>query len=239
LAAPPHGISEFALFPDVGDDAISGGDGLCQTGDGAEGGAAAVIYSEESMKLIWVLVVILAAVLGMAGGYKLALAREHQRLEKNKELVRLAFQWMSGENKEARDKMAHQIYADNFTVHDWLGDRTIGADGMANEASATHRDFSGWTEHPEIMVADGDYVAVRSWAGGKQARDFDAVPHNSPPIPNKGRALSMQESTVARIVDGKVAEVWQLNDGWDVNMQLGLFDPDHWRESVCGAETKR
>lgn len=191
------------------------------------------------MKLIWVLIVISAAAIGMAGGYKLALVREHQRLEKNKELVRLAYRWISGEDKEARDNMAHQIYADKFTEHDWQGDHTTGPNGMADEASETHADFSGWSEHPEIMVAEGDYVAVRSWAGGKQARDFDAVPHDSPAIPNKGRSLNMQESIVFRIAGGKLAEEWALNDGWDVNMQLGLFDPDHFRESVCGPETNR
>lgn len=191
------------------------------------------------MKLMWVLVVILAAVLGMAGGYRLALAREHQRLEKNKELVRLVYQWISEEDKEARDKMAHQIYADKFTVHDWSGDHTSGPDGMADEASEMHTDFSGWTEHPEIIVAEGDYVAVRSRAGGKQTRGFDAVPHEAPAIPNKGRSLNMQESIVFRIADGKLAEEWLLNDGWDLFLQLGLFDPDHFRESVCGTKTKR
>ena len=192
------------------------------------------------MKLLRMFVVVLLAVaLGMGGGYKLALVSEHQRLEKNKELVRLAYQWISGQNKEARDKMAHQIYADRFVEHDWTGDRTTGPGGMADEASLTNTDFSGWSEHPEIIVAEGDYVAVRSWAGGKQARDFDALPHIEPAVPNKGRSLSMQESIVFRIEDGKLAEEWALNDGWDVNRQLGLFDPDHWRESVCGAETKR
>jgi hypothetical protein len=63
-------------------------------------------------------VVILAAALAMAGGYKLALAREHQRLEKNKELVRLVYQQISGENKEARDEVANQIYANEFAAHD-------------------------------------------------------------------------------------------------------------------------
>ena len=191
------------------------------------------------MKLMLVLVAILAAALGVAVGYKLALAREHQRLEKNKQLVRLVYRWISGENKEARDKMAHQIYADKFTMHDWLGDRTIGPDGMADEASETHTDFSGWSERPEVIVTEEDYVAARSWAGGKQAKDFDATPHLWPAIPNKGRSLSMQESIVFRIAEGKLAEEWALNDGWDVSAQLGLFDPDHWHESVCGTETKR
>jgi predicted ester cyclase len=191
------------------------------------------------MKLVWVVVVLLAAAVGMAGGYKLALTREHQRLEKNKELARLVYRWISGEDKAARDKIAPQIFAEQLTMHDWDGDRTIRSSAMTDEASEMHADFSGWTEHPEIIVAEGDYVAVRSWAGGKQMRGFDAVPHEAPAIPNKGRSLSMQESIILRIVDGKVAEEWRLNDGWDLFLQLGLFDPDHFRESVCGTEEKR
>lgn len=191
------------------------------------------------MKLTWIFVVILTGAIGVATGYKLALAREHQRIEKNKELVRLVYQLFSGENKEARTRLAHQIYADKITVHDWLGDHTTGPDGLADDATLTHTDYSGWSEHPEIIVAEGDYVAVRSWAGGKQARDMEAVPHISPAIPNKGRTLSMQESILFRVADGKLAEEWALNDGWDVSVQLGLFDPDHWHESVCGTETKR
>lgn len=192
------------------------------------------------MKLIRLFLVVLAAALiGGVAGYKAALAREHHRLQRNKELVRLAYQLMNEENnKETIAKMTHLFYADKFTVHDWLGDRTIGPGGMADEVSETLTDFSGWTEHPEILVAEGDYVAVRSWASGKQAKDFDAIPHNTPAIPNKGRSLAMQESIVFRIADGKLAEEWALNDGWDVNLQLGLFDPDHWRESVCGTEAK-
>jgi predicted ester cyclase len=191
------------------------------------------------MKLAWVLVVILTGALGGYAGYQFALAQEHQRLKKNKELVRLAYQWFSEENKEARDRMAHQIYADKVIEHDGWGDRTIGPNGRADEMSETHTSFSGWSEHPETIVAEGDYVAVRSWAGGKQVQDLAASPPVGPAVPNKGRSLRMQESIVFRIAGGKVAEQWVLNDGWDVYAQLGLFDPGHWPESVCGTDTKR
>ena len=39
---------------------------------------------------------------------------------------------------------------------------------------------------------------------------------------------------ILRVADGKLAEEWAVNDGWDASIQLGLFDPDHWKESVCG-----
>jgi hypothetical protein len=42
------------------------------------------------MKLIWVLVVMLPAAVGMAGGYKLALTRKHQRLETSANVTNLA-----------------------------------------------------------------------------------------------------------------------------------------------------
>jgi predicted ester cyclase len=106
--------------------------------------------------------------------------------------------------------MAHQIYADKVIEHDGYGDRTIGPNGKADEMSETHTDFSGWSEHPETLVAEVDYVAVRSWAGGKQVKDLAAVPPG-PAVPNKGRSLRMQESLMFRIADGKVAERWVLN----------------------------
>jgi hypothetical protein len=53
-------------------------------------------------------------------------------------------------------------------------------------------------------------------------------------IPNKHRSLRLEEIVIFRVVDGKLAEQWLINDGWNAYMQLGLFDPDHWKESVCG-----
>ena len=41
-----------------------------------------------------------------------------------------------------------------------------------------------------------------------------------------------------RVRDGKLAEQWLLPDVWGANAQLGLFDPDHWTESICGTHTK-
>jgi hypothetical protein len=48
----------------------------------------------------------------------------------------------------------------------------------------------------------------------------------------------LQEMVVFRVADGKLAEQWAINNGWDASIQLGLFDPDHWKESVCGEGKK-
>ena len=56
-----------------------------------------------------------------------------------------------------------------------------------------------------------------------------------PLTPNRQRRVSTTEIEIFRVADGKLAEQWDIYDSWDVNAQLGLFDPDHWCESLCGA----
>jgi predicted ester cyclase len=171
---------------------------------------------------------------GLAGGYKLALFREHRRLEHNKELVRvMEDKVFSEKNVDAATKVAREFFTSDFTVHDWLGDHK-GLDALAEGLAYTQADFLDWRESAVSIIAEGDYVAARLISGGTQARDFEAVPHISPVIPNKHRPLRMQEFVIFRVADGKLAEEWAINDGWDASIQLGLFDPDHWKESVCG-----
>jgi predicted ester cyclase len=188
----------------------------------------------KSLALRSLLLLLCGVGVGLAGGYKLALFREHQRLERNKELVRvMEDKVFSEKNVDTAMKVAREIYTSDFAVHDWLGNHK-GMDALAEGLTYTQADFLDWKERAVSIVAEGDYVAARLIAGGTQARDFEAVPHISPAIPNKHRPLRLQEMVILRVADGKLAEEWTINDGWDASMQLGLFDPDHWKESVCG-----
>ena len=181
------------------------------------------------------LILILCGVgVGLVVGYKLALFREHQRLEHNKELVRIMEDKVFSEKDvEAAMNVAREIHTSDFLVHDWTGDHK-GMDALAEGLRYTQADFLNWKKSAVSIVAEGDYVAARLISGGTQARDFEAVPHISPMIPNKHRLLRLQEIMIFRVAAGKLAEQWAINDGWDASIQLGLFDPDHWRESVCG-----
>jgi predicted ester cyclase len=188
----------------------------------------------KSLALRSILLLLCGVGVGLAGGYELASFREHQRLEHNKELVRIMEDKVFSEkNVDAAMKVAHENYTSDFTVHDWLGDHK-GMDALAEGLAYTQADFLDWKESAVSIIAEGDYVAARLISGGTQARDFEAVPHISPVIPNKHRPLRMQEFVIFRVADGKLAEEWAINDGWDASIQLGLFDPDHWKESVCG-----
>ena len=188
----------------------------------------------KSLALRSILLLLCGVGVGLAGGYKLALFREHRRLEHNKELVRvMEDKVFSEKNVDAATKVAREFFTSDFTVHDWLGDHK-GLDALAEGLAYTQADFLDWKESAVSIIAEGDYVAARLISGGTQARDFEAVPHISPVIPNKHRPLRMQEFVIFRVADGKLAEEWAINDGWDASVQLGLFDPDHWKESVCG-----
>jgi hypothetical protein len=43
----------------------------------------------------------------------------------------------------------------------------------------------------------------------------------------------MSEMEMFRVADGRFTGQWLLNDICAAPSQLGLFDPDHWRESIC------
>ncbi len=191
------------------------------------------------MKRIPTLVLGLACgIAGLAAGYELALAAEHHRLERNKYLVRLSHDkvWSERDNTAAATA-AREIYSSDFVVHDWSGGST-GLDAFIEGLSENRADFPDWTENVEALVAEGDWVAARFISTGTQARDLAARPHLQPRIANKGRAVRMPELEIFRISNGRLAEQWDMNDGWDANRQLGLFDPDDWPDSVCASTRK-
>ena len=193
------------------------------------------------MKTVRLVVVMSACIaIGMAAGYRLALRKEHNRLERNKSLARMTHERVWSErNNEAALKVAREIYSTNFVAHDWRGDNTGGLAAFPQSIADGRADYPDWTEKVESMVAEGDLVAVRFLSTGTQGRDLAAVPHVMPVIPNKHRFVRFSEMEVFRISNEKSAEQWDISDGWDANIQSGLFDPDHWPESVCGTGQKR
>jgi predicted ester cyclase len=163
-----------------------------------------------------------------------ALANERSRLESNKVLVRRmhAAVWSEANMNKAAEAI-RQLYAADFVVHDWTGDHKLGIDGLIKDWAYERAAFLGLTEHVQATVAEGDLVVDRFYSTGRQARDLDPIPHHSPGIPNRGKALHMPEMEMFRVVDGKLAEQWLFNDIWGTHAQLGLFDPDNWKASIC------
>src|SRR5271154_1791369 len=66
------------------------------------------------------------------------------------------------------------------------------------------------------------------WSVGPRFRGGSThLAHDSQQTPS----LRLQEMVIFRVTCGKLKEQWAINDGWDASKQLGLFDPDNWKES--------
>jgi predicted ester cyclase len=187
-----------------------------------------------------VFAIVIGLVVGFVAGFQTALRREHNRLERNKTLARLSHDRVWSErNNEAALKVAREIYANDFTVHNWAGDTTGGLQAFTKDLIQNRAFFPDWLETVQSVVAEGDFVAVRFLSTGTQGQDLPAVPHILPFTPNRHRPLGMPEIEIFRVADGKLAEQWDVLDNWDANAQLGLFDPDHWPQSACASGQKR
>jgi predicted ester cyclase len=176
---------------------------------------------------------------GMAAGYKLALVKEHRRLERNKTLVRLSHERVWSERDSlAAIRVAREIYTPDFMVHDWTGDSPPSLDEFSKGLADNRADFPDWTEKVEAIIAEGDYVAARVLSTGTQGRDLGAIPGHVPATPNKHKSERISEMELFRVANGRLAEQWVYTDIWNGNMQLGMYDPDHWVESICGGAKK-
>ena len=192
----------------------------------------------RTIRLIVVMCVCIGG--GMAMGYKLTSVLQRNRLERNKALVRLTHErvWSERDN-EAAAKAARELYAKDFVAHTSAGDSTGGLEAYVKELADNRANFPDWSEEVQSVVAEGDLVAVRFLSTGTQGQDIPAVPHFMPVTPNRHRHVRTTEIEIFRVADGKLAEQWDIYDSWDLNAQLGLFDPDHWPESVCAAGQKK
>ena len=163
---------------------------------------------------------------GFAVGFKTALVREHSRLERNKQVVRRIQNevWSNPDVKTAL-KAADELYSPDFVVHDPTGDYYGLADQKKNIADnlAAYPDYK---EEILDMVAEGDMVVTRFVSSGTQKGDLAAIPGYQPLIPANGRFERMPEMAVHRLLNGKLAEQWEIQDNWAVNIQAGLIDPD-------------
>ena len=176
-----------------------------------------------------------ALAVAFAAGDRVGLAREQAKLDRNRALIaRVHSDAWSQRDVAAGQRAAREIYAARVIRHDWTGTDSSGAQGVASDLDGIRQDFPDWTERPEMIVAEGDLVADRYLSTGTQARALGAIPHVHPGLANKGKFQSMPEAGIYRIVDGKIAEQWNLSDIWNAEIQLGMFDPDRWPESVCG-----
>jgi len=186
-----------------------------------------------------VLAIVVALATGFAGGLKTAHVREHNRLERNKQILRRIHKevW-SNPDLNAALKAADELYTPDFVVHDSTGDYY----GLASRKKDIAEDRSAYPDYNEEvldMVAEGNIVVTRFLSTGTQKGDIPAIPGYQPLIPANCKPVRIPALALHRLVNGRVAEQWEYEDSWSANIQAGLIDPDKMTFQESAVQTCR
>jgi steroid delta-isomerase-like uncharacterized protein len=104
-------------------------------------------------------------------------------------------------------------YTDDFVGHS--GSRTFTHEDGMNEAKGWRSAFPDLAVHVDLMVAEGDLVAVRWTARGTNTGTGNGIPAT-------GRKVEVSGTAIFRFVDGRIAEEWTSANTLSLMKQLGL-----------------
>ena len=134
-------------------------------------------------------------------------------LERNKELVRRMGEevWNKG-NLEIMDELYTPDVARHFLP---TGSVTIGLDSLREHVRRHREAFPDWAEEIKHIVAEGDLVAIHFVSTGTNEGSFLGKPAT-------GKRIQINEMSIFRIADGRIAEQWLIPDLSSLNRQLGF-----------------
>ena len=110
-----------------------------------------------------------------------------------------------------------EVYASDFLAHMPKGwgetESRDGHDGIRRAIARLRAAFPDWCEHVEDILIDGDKAAVRYFSTGTHLGIFKG---RAP----TGRHLSVDELSIFRVANGRIAEQWCLNDDLAFGKQM-------------------
>lgn len=104
-------------------------------------------------------------------------------------------------------------YTDDFVGHS--GARTFTHEDGMNEAKGWRSAFPDLNVAVDLMVAEGDLVAVRWTARGTNTGTGNGIPAT-------GRKVEVSGTAIFRFEDGRIAEEWTSANMLGLLRQLGL-----------------
>ena len=135
-------------------------------------------------------------------------------LEENKALVRRFIDSYNARNLDVFDELVAQDYLDH--TH-----QQQGLESFRELFTLAFEGFPDWYEEIEDMIAEGDRVWVCVNATGTHTGEWNLFGVSLPPTGNK---LTMRMVFIWRIVNGKLAEGWEVDDDSDFLRQLGIIE---------------
>lgn len=141
-------------------------------------------------------------------------ASDKNQLEANKALVRRMNEevWNKGNLK-----IMDELYSPDFAWHFLpTGYEIIGLDSLRKHVRKHREAFPDWGEEIKHIVAEGDFVVIHFISTGTNEGSFLGNP-------STGKTIQINEMSIFRIVDGKIAEQWLIPDLLSLNQQLGFI----------------
>ena len=112
--------------------------------------------------------------------------------------------------------MADMIYTPDFISHDPAETQTMrGPEAVKQSATMYRTAFPDLHLHIEDTISDGDKVVVRWTSTGTHTGDLQGIAPT-------GKSTSSTGITIARFVNGKIAEEWANWDTLGLMRQLGV-----------------
>ncbi|WP_370476982.1 ester cyclase [Tamlana flava] len=116
--------------------------------------------------------------------------------------------WSNGQVNEL-DK----ILALDFVCHFIDGIEWIGIEGANSSITSHRKSFPDWNEEIVDMISEGDKVVTRFKSTGTQLGAFNGLDPT-------GKKVTIYETAIYRIANGKIAEQWGFPDALSLNNQL-------------------
>jgi C-1 hydroxylase len=130
-------------------------------------------------------------------------------LEKNKALVR---RFIEAYNKRKLDLI------DDFVAPDYIDhEKNIGREGLKQLIAMGINAFPDWLETIEDIIAEGDKVWVLLTYTGTHKGEFMGLNPT-------GKKITSKAVDIYRIVNGKLAEYWNVTDNLNIFKQVGAVE---------------
>jgi steroid delta-isomerase-like uncharacterized protein len=136
---------------------------------------------------------------------------DNEILEQNKEVIR---RYWIGKWNERRPEILDDLQIPDVVYHGY----PYQMNGLEEYKQAYSMFLSAFHDTKitiEEMIAEGDKVMTRATLSGVHKGELEGI------LPT-GNSITMSGFTVFRLVNGKIAEEWEIWDLLGLNLQLGM-----------------
>jgi steroid delta-isomerase-like uncharacterized protein len=135
-------------------------------------------------------------------------------LEDNKAIVRRFMDAYNDRRLEIFDELVAEDYIDHAHGQ-------TGRDALRTLFTKAFDAFPDWYESIEDIIAEGDKVWLLVKATGTHRGDWDVF---GAYLPATGKPVTLTMVFIWRIVDGQLAEGWEVDDNLEFLSQLGVVE---------------